>query len=819
MCKSNFIISLVLITILLSITLISAEPIDWDGYTSIYVVLDVLDDGNYYWLATLGGLVHYNKTTGDRLVYTTANSGLTSNFITSLAKDESGNLWIGTDLYVGDFDFAPDYYGGLHLFDTTGNWTVYQSSNSPLPSNIIMDLDIDSAGNIWVATYFSGLARLTPQGEWTVFNPQNSALNSYNITAIHITDNDEIWVTLDEYYTYDNDNNLITVGGGTASYNNGVWTDYFAEIPMDYDSVRFWDVTEDAAGNIWFAGGYDGYYCYDGVEFIRYEYPFIEEIESTNNNLQHLAQSRQGAIPRDKYLDMLITNSFEETDHLRNVNPEDTRSGSVSSVTIDNNGYLWLGTSHGAGVYNGVDWYLYNQYNSPIAEYNINNIYADSCGRILIASTFYGLFLYEDGIIEQLDISNPESGLASMHIWDVAANHPTSVWIAEGFHILNNGTGGLTEYDNPFWANYSYNEIDTWTVNDILVNDGVVYLATGNIYDQGGVLSYDGSGWTYINQFNSNLQHPYADGVAVDSQGNIWMSRFDMISGGVAYYDGSSWNHYNNNNSGLLSNEVITIAVDPIRDELWAGTKLGLFKFNGESWQHFHPGNTPAFQTGEIWNLYFDDNNTLWIGNLFGLVSFDGQNWVNHNNNLPILNDGYCSPVVSTTMDEYGRIWHGTLGGIVLFDGDNVEFFNRSNSPLPSDWTMYISSNLNGRMWVGTPATGLYTFTYSEGSTSIDNSMVNEYGVLSLQNYPNPFNPSTTISFSINETDRVALDIYNVKGQKVNTLINNQIMETGAHNVIWNGRDDTGRAVGSGVYFYKLSYRGQELTRRMMLIK
>ncbi len=85
-------------------------------------------------------------------------------------------------------------------------------------------------------------------------------------------------------------------------------------------------------------------------------------------------------------------------------------------------------------------------------------------------------------------------------------------------------------------------------------------------------------------------------------------------------------------------------------------------------------------------------------------------------------------------------------------------------------------------------------------------------------NYPNPFNPTTTINYNIaNETD-VKLDIYNIKGQRVTTLVNEH-HEPGYHSVIWNGKDRNNKSVASGVYFYRLKTNDKVLTKKMMLLK
>ncbi|MEA2095864.1 MAG: right-handed parallel beta-helix repeat-containing protein [Candidatus Cloacimonadota bacterium] len=87
------------------------------------------------------------------------------------------------------------------------------------------------------------------------------------------------------------------------------------------------------------------------------------------------------------------------------------------------------------------------------------------------------------------------------------------------------------------------------------------------------------------------------------------------------------------------------------------------------------------------------------------------------------------------------------------------------------------------------------------------------------QNYPNPFNPTTTISFSIPEESKIDLIVYNIKGQKVKTIAN-ESFEMGNHAIIWNGDDESGEQVGSGIYLYKLNVNGKtEAVKRCLLLK
>jgi tetratricopeptide (TPR) repeat protein len=86
-------------------------------------------------------------------------------------------------------------------------------------------------------------------------------------------------------------------------------------------------------------------------------------------------------------------------------------------------------------------------------------------------------------------------------------------------------------------------------------------------------------------------------------------------------------------------------------------------------------------------------------------------------------------------------------------------------------------------------------------------------------NYPNPFNPETTISFSIPEDSKVNLSIYNIRGQKVKTLIRTKL-ENGFHEIIWNSKDNNGKLVATGVYFYKLKVDGKDISvKKCLLLK
>ncbi|MCL5019908.1 MAG: C10 family peptidase [Patescibacteria group bacterium] len=108
------------------------------------------------------------------------------------------------------------------------------------------------------------------------------------------------------------------------------------------------------------------------------------------------------------------------------------------------------------------------------------------------------------------------------------------------------------------------------------------------------------------------------------------------------------------------------------------------------------------------------------------------------------------------------------------------------------------------------------TYTYSEIIT-IESFVPTEFSL--SQNYPNPFNPSTTIQLQIPENAQVLLTIYNITGQVIKTLFDGE-KKAGFYNMVWDGTNNAGLKVSSGVYIYRLkTNKGFTQTRKMVLMK
>ena len=102
--------------------------------------------------------------------------------------------------------------------------------------------------------------------------------------------------------------------------------------------------------------------------------------------------------------------------------------------------------------------------------------------------------------------------------------------------------------------------------------------------------------------------------------------------------------------------------------------------------------------------------------------------------------------------------------------------------------------------------------------TGIDeqNSLPQDFSL--SQNYPNPFNANTVINYALPVSGQVSLDIFNILGQKVNSLFDGY-QQAGYRSLIWNGRDASGNSVASGIYFYRLTTPETQITKRMLMLK
>jgi photosystem II stability/assembly factor-like uncharacterized protein len=239
------------------------------------------------------------------------------------------------------------------------------------------------------------------------------------------------------------------------------------------------------------------------------------------------------------------------------------------------------------------------------------------------------------------------------------------------------------------------------------------------------------------------------------------------------------------------------------------GGKIRATTNSGTMWSDQSGGTT-----GDIHDVFFLSLTEGWIAGQNDMLRYTndgGTIWTSRNNGINVgleavyflnSNDGW-------TVGNGGNVFATKNGGLnwlpetsgttqVLND---VFFLNQSNG-----WAV----GENG------------TIIYRNSITGINDNNINLNGFSSelrlQQNYPNPFTLETTIGFVLPKTDRVKLEVYNIQGERVRTLINN-MLESGYHTANWNGKDDSGRLLGPGYYLYRIETSDFSKTRQLLFLK
>ena len=113
---------------------------------------------------------------------------------------------------------------------------------------------------------------------------------------------------------------------------------------------------------------------------------------------------------------------------------------------------------------------------------------------------------------------------------------------------------------------------------------------------------------------------------------------------------------------------------------------------------------------------------------------------------------------------------------------------------------------------------GSISWTESDEATRVDDGQVVPSDFSLAQNHPNPFNPETVIEYHMPNAGEVRLNIYNALGQKIRSLVEHD-QSPGTYQILWDGRDDFGQQVSTGVYIYRLESLGAAQTKKMLLLK
>ena len=361
-----------------------------------------------------------------------------------------------------------------------------------------------------------------------------------------------------------------------------------------------------------------------------------------------------------------------------------------------------------------------------------------------------------------------------------------------GIEIDGDGNILSSHYLTLYKINYMTGEGMAMWVGESSLTEAVTD-DNGNVY-----VSYVLAGERPCVVLDGNLGYV---GNAIDTVGHINRA-LEVTPSGEDMYIGSTWNghgvtHWNSTVPGVIQHTFVdTFAVFYGINACWneIGSAMGADSAYTALCEYYYDPDTTYAQTA-LWasSLDFSPDGDLLVGALTAGWGgpLGGTYWmfdVNESGEGPFAQVGNWHD------------WEGTGEGVT--DGPRGAAWD-------ADGNVYLADFYSN---------GVYLYTADYSSVSDDPKSVVPSGYVLKQNYPNPFNPDTKIEFTIPASEHVSVNVYNLEGRLVKTLID-QEMRSGQHVVRWDGTNQVGTKVATGMYIYQLKTNSTVLHRRMTFVK
>ena len=362
---------------------------------------------------------------------------------------------------------------------------------------------------------------------------------------------------------------------------------------------------------------------------------------------------------------------------------------------------------------------------------------------------------------------------------------------------------GHHEIVNHTWNNFHFYNItstgpDAYSLADPTA-DGAYYKATSN--DQ----------YSIWGGYAKDIDHDGNDEVFFSSMGSWGVGSGDVY---VVDYDSGD--------------DVLTVNQDHVKK---IGTKVGQFigdvgdgGYNGSESQTLFVGGSPPNITAMEYLSGDPSSASSYLEHVVYYGELDVANTTTTTDETGATTTTYAQKwgFASKVMTHWDNVsldfdMDGQKELLVSFQGvpDSLTHTSYTWNANTSQYDTTVSTVANQKPWA---------FIILENSTAqLDTdepvTFITPEQYRLAQNYPNPFNPNTTIEYAIPINRKVSVKVYNVTGQLVRTLVNNQMVNAGTHKVVWDGKNHLGNQVSTGMYLYSLEWAGAKKVKTMTLVK
>ncbi|KAA3596272.1 MAG: T9SS C-terminal target domain-containing protein [Calditrichaeota bacterium] len=365
-----------------------------------------------------------------------------------------------------------------------------------------------------------------------------------------------------------------------------------------------------------------------------------------------------------------------------------------------------------------------------------------------------------------------------------------SVFFQQGFSTVAEGSPKTLNFTGKEKLEYDLNLNEGWNLIPSISNEVSIakyFSSNGGPFREGFYYDY---GYKAIDADNAILKPGDAIWVYVDSPIEILNFPYGNSSEPLTKSSSDSLIYLSYNQlldlNGLIEFSVISAESDTV--------KLFLAQSDSFSVDNSYFGKPPLPESNLVDSLKFFDAQIYFNDSTYTYANVQDSSNVNLTIRLTAANFKY--PISISWTDALGNLQVTTVDSSSLTKLVNL---NRSSGKV----AMKVNSEQNLINIAGT-------------LKNYKSSIPSKYSL--SQNYPNPFNPSTRINYSIPENSFVKLEVFNILGRKVKTLVSN-VQKSGNYSVKWNGLNDENKLVSSGVYFYRIESGDFVSIKKMLLLK
>jgi ligand-binding sensor domain-containing protein len=373
---------------------------------------------------------------------------------------------------------------------------------------------------------------------------------------------------------------------------------------------------------------------------------------------------------------------------------------------------------------------------------------------------------------------------------------------------------GLTTLDtNGIWSTYWCGDTASLSsiVIDSLNNKWLRVTQLKGYYFGNYVVKFDDSSFTYYSPTGhpEPQYEPHLGWLTIDAEGHIWCGTTHALA---YWFDGTVWHPHFVPGAWKYMSPIYQIVTDR-HGKLYFAHYRGIATLDEYI---FDGGRMFGTMTHSI---AFDRQNRMWFGcthDKYALGMFDGQNWHGFT-----TTDGLKqNDVVWVAVDSSNNIWmtYGSVpSGVSRFDGQCFTHYTQKDG-LGHDIVHQIYVDIKGNVWFTTDG-GVSVFKDTTTSAKVKLARAYQPIKFSLfQNYPNPFNSITTLKYDLPFEGRIQLSIYDLMGKEVINLIHEK-QAAGLHQVVWNGNDNNGKEVSSGIYLAVLKSTSVKKSIKLILVR